>query len=163
MRRFVLPLAAVSLVLLIPATASASRATVKVATTAAGPVLVDSHGNSLYMFARDRRGKSACSGACAQNWPPLLTTSTPRAGSGVSKSKLDTVKRSDGKTQVRYHGHPLYTFIADQSAGDVNGQGINAFGGVWSLLKASGARVTGTPSSMPAPTPTPSPSPSYPY
>src|SRR4029078_5134807 len=100
----------------------------------------------------------------ARNGRPLLTTGKPKAGSGASASKLDTVKRSDGKTQVTYRGHPLYGFIADQSAGDVNGQGINAFGGIWSLLRASGAKVTGTgqqaPPSDPAPMPSP---PSYPY
>ena len=161
MRRFLLlPLALVLPVLLLPATAFAARATVKTASTNDGTVLVNQHGKSLYMFGKDRRGKSSCSGACAQNWPPLLTTSDPKAGSGVSSSKLSTVKRSDGKTQVTYAGHPLYGFIADQAAGDVNGQGINAFGGIWSLLMGSGSKVTGTPGQSPAPAPTPTPSPS---
>ena len=160
MRRFLLlPLALVLPVLLLPATAFAARATVKTASTKDGTVLVNQHGKSLYMFGKDRRGKSSCSGACAQNWPPLLTTSDPKAGSGVSASKLSTVKRSDGKTQVTYAGHPLYGFIADQAAGDVNGQGINAFGGIWSLLMGSGSKVTGTPGQSPPPAPTPSPSP----
>jgi predicted lipoprotein with Yx(FWY)xxD motif len=164
-RLMLLPLALVLPALLLPATAFAARATVKTASTADGTVLVDQHGKSLYMFGKDRRGKSSCSGACAQNWPPLLTTSKPKAGSGVSASKLSTVKRSDGKTQVTYARHPLYKFIADQAAGDVNGQGLNAFGGIWSLLMPSGAKVSGTPSSnpMPSPSPSPSPSPGYPY
>jgi predicted lipoprotein with Yx(FWY)xxD motif len=164
-RLMLLPLALVLPALLLPATAFAARATVKTASTADGTVRVDQHGKSLYMFGKDRRGKSSCSGACAQNWPPLLTTSKPKAGSGVSASKLSTVKRSDGKTQVTYARHPLYKFIADQAAGDVNGQGLNAFGGIWSLLMPSGAKVSGTPSSnpMPSPSPSPSPSPGYPY
>jgi predicted lipoprotein with Yx(FWY)xxD motif len=160
MRRFLLlPVLLVLPALVLPAAASAARATVKVASTSDGPVLVDQHGMSLYMFGKDRRGKSSCSGACAQNWPPLLTSGTPKAGSGVSKSKLDTVKRRDGKTQVTYNRHPLYGFIADMAPGDVNGQGINAFGGVWTLLTASGAKVSGTQGSNPAPAPSPSPSP----
>jgi predicted lipoprotein with Yx(FWY)xxD motif len=166
-RLMLLPLALVLPALLLPATAFAARATVKTASTADGTVLVNQHGKSLYMFGKDRRGKSSCSGACAQNWPPLLTTSMPKAGSGVSASKLRTVKRSDGKTQVVYAGHPLYTFIADQAAGDVNGQGINAFGGIWTLLMPSGSKVSGmgagTPSPTPMPSPSPSPSPGYPY
>jgi predicted lipoprotein with Yx(FWY)xxD motif len=161
MRRFLLlPLALLLPVLLLPASAFAAKATVKTASTNDGTVLVDQHGKSLYMFGKDSHGKSSCSGACAQNWPPLLTTSDPKAGSGVSAAKLSTVKRSDGKTQVTYHGHPLYGFIADQAAGDVNGQGINAFGGLWSLLMGSGAKVTGTGSGAPSPTPMPSPTPS---
>jgi predicted lipoprotein with Yx(FWY)xxD motif len=166
-RLMLLPLALVLPALLLPATAFAARATVKTASTADGTVLVNQHGKSLYMFGKDRRGKSSCSGACAQNWPPLLTTSMPKAGSGVSASKLRTVKRSDGKTQVVYAGHPLYTFIAAQAAGDVNGQGINAFGGIWTLLMPSGSKVSGmgagTPSPTPMPSPSPSPSPGYPY
>jgi predicted lipoprotein with Yx(FWY)xxD motif len=161
MRRLLLPLLALLLpVLLVPGTAFGATATVKTASTAAGTVLVNQHGKSLYMFGKDRHGKSSCSGACAQNWPPLTTSGKPKAGSGVSSSKLSTVKRSDGKTQVTYAGHPLYGFIADQAAGDVNGQGINAFGGIWSLLMGSGSKVTGTPGQSPAPAPTPTPSPS---
>ena len=162
MRRLILPLAAVCLAAVIPATASASRATVKTATTSAGTVLVDQHGRSLYMFARDHRGKSACSGACAQNWPPLLTTGKPKAGTGASAAKLDTVKRKDGKVQVTYRRHPLYRFAADRAPGDVNGQGLTEFGGLWSLLTGSGARVSGT-GTQPAPSPSPSPSPSPGY
>jgi predicted lipoprotein with Yx(FWY)xxD motif len=162
MRRFVLPLALLGLAAL-PATAAASRATVKLGSTDDGSVLVDGHGKSLYMFGKDRHHRSSCADACAQNWPPLLTSSDPKAGSGVSKSKLDTTERSDGKTQVTYAGHPLYRFVADQSAGDVNGQGINAFGGLWSLLRSSGSKVSGTGMPAPTPTPAPSPPPSYPY
>jgi predicted lipoprotein with Yx(FWY)xxD motif len=164
MRRLIVPLALVVPLALLPATASASRATVKVGSTSSyGSVLVDSHGMSLYMFGKDKHGRSSCANACAHNWPPLLTTGTPKAGPGVSKSKLDTVRRSDGKTQVTYDNHPLYGFIADQSAGDTNGQGLNAFGGLWSLLKRTGAKVTGSGAQQPAPSPSPSPSPSYPY
>ena len=155
-----LPLALVLPVLLLPATAFAARATVKTASTADGTVLVNQRGRSLYMFGKDRRGKSSCSGACATNWPPLLTTSKPKAGSGVSASKLRTVKRSGGKTQVVYAGHPLYTFAGDQAAGDVNGQGLNAFGGIWSLLMPSGSKVSGMGAGNPSPAPMPAPSPS---
>jgi hypothetical protein len=71
------------------------------------------------------------------------------------------VKRSDGKTQVTYGRHPLYRYVRDGAAGDINGQGLDAFGGLWWLLGPTGARVTGT-GSQPAPTPSPGPSPGYP-
>ncbi|HEX3318014.1 MAG TPA: hypothetical protein VHR88_08350 [Solirubrobacteraceae bacterium] len=159
MRRFLIP-SVLLLLLALPAAASAAAATVKTASTADGTVLVSQSGKSLYMFGKDRHGKSSCSGACGQNWPPLTTSGKPKAGAGASASKLGTVKRSDGKTQVTYAGHPLYNFVADQAAGDVNGQGINAFGGVWTLLRASGAKVSGTSSSSPSPAPAPNPAPS---
>src|SRR4051794_32894321 len=147
---FAFTAAVLASVLLVPS-ALAATARVSSGSTSMGSVLVDGHGRSLYMFAPDTRKKSACSGACVQNWPPLTTTRDPKAGSGVSASKLDTIKRSDGKLQVTYSGHPLYRFIADGAAGDVNGQGINAFGGRWSLLTPSGHRVTGSPGQTPAP------------
>jgi predicted lipoprotein with Yx(FWY)xxD motif len=160
-------LTALSIVALAAATvvpsALAATAHVNVGSSSAGSMLVDGHGKSLYLFGKDRHGKSSCSGACAHNWPPLLTTGKPKAGSGVAASKLGTVKRSGGKTQVTYAHHPLYGFIADGAPGDINGQGIDAFGGVWSLVAPSGSKLSGggsTPSpSMPAPTPPPS----YPY
>jgi predicted lipoprotein with Yx(FWY)xxD motif len=159
MRRLLSAAFVALLVVLVPAaTASASTAKVAVGTSSAGSMLVDGHGKSLYMFGADHGRKSACSGPCAQNWPPLVTTKPPKAGAGASARKLGTIKRSDGKTQVTYAGHPLYGFIGDSAAGDINGQGLNAFGGLWSLLAPSGARIA-SGGSQPTPSPSPTPSP----
>jgi predicted lipoprotein with Yx(FWY)xxD motif len=129
-----------------------------------GMVLVDSKGMTLYDFHKDKGTTSSCYGPCAAAWPPMLTEGEPTVGNGASASKLGTTERKDGTMQVTYAGHPLYRFDADQSPGDINGQGLTEFGGLWSLLKPSGARVTGTPGSQePAPTPSPSPPPTYPY
>jgi predicted lipoprotein with Yx(FWY)xxD motif len=106
--------------------------------TGVGSVLVDGSGRTLYMFERDTAGKSNCSGACAQNWPPAASTT---AGSGVAKGKLTTIKRSDGTSQAAYAGHPLYRFSGDQAAGDTNGQGQDAFGGKWYAVSATGSAV----------------------
>jgi hypothetical protein len=91
-------------------------------------------------IARDG-GRSMCSGPCAQVWPPLTTNGKPTAGSGVTASKLTTVTRSDGSTQVVYAGHPLYYVVGDTSAGATNGQGINNFGGLWWLLSPAGMAI----------------------
>ncbi len=37
-----------------------------------GLVLADSEGHVLYSFSKDTPGASACEGACAKAWPPLL-------------------------------------------------------------------------------------------
>ena len=66
----------------------------------AGSFLVDASGRTLYLFEKDKKGKSACSGACARNWPPALTSSKPSAGKGVSASKIGSIKRADGKRQI---------------------------------------------------------------
>jgi predicted lipoprotein with Yx(FWY)xxD motif len=106
-----------------------------------GSLLVDAEGRTLYLFQKDMGGKSSCSGSCAKTWPPDVTTASPKAGSGVSASKLGTVKRSDGTMQITYAGHPLYTYTADASPGQVSGNGINSFGGVWNAVQPSGSNA----------------------
>jgi hypothetical protein len=44
-------------------------------------------------------------------------------------------------------GHPLYFFQGDQSAGQLNGQGLDAFGAKWFIVSPSGKSVTGSASS----------------
>ena len=127
-----------------PKTATGNAATVGVASTDLGKVLVDSRGRTLYLFAADKGTTSACSGACATAWPPLRASGKPLAGTGTQASLLGTTKRSDGKPQVTYNGHPLYGYVGDQKAGDTNGQGLTAFGGGWFALTASGRQVTAT-------------------
>jgi predicted lipoprotein with Yx(FWY)xxD motif len=123
-----------------PATA-ASTAKVELVNTKLGKVLADGRGHTLYMFGKDKRSKSACSGACAQAWPPLTTTGKAKAGAGVSASKLGTTSRGGGVKQVTYNGHPLYGFIKDTGPRQTHGQGIVAFGGKWSLVSAAGRAV----------------------
>ncbi len=100
-----------------------------------GTFLVDSQGRALYLFLADTPTRSACTGGCANNWPPLLSGGMPQAGEGVDASKLGTLVRDDGTTQVTYNGHPLYYFAGDSQAGDTNGQGI---GGKWYLVSPDG-------------------------
>jgi predicted lipoprotein with Yx(FWY)xxD motif len=125
-----------------PKNANGQSATVGVANENLGKILVDTQGRTLYLFERDSGSKSACSGACAVEWPPLLATGKPTVGSGANASVVATSVRSDGKPQVIYNGHPLYLFSADQKAGDTNGQGVNAFGGLWYVLSSSGDEIT---------------------
>ena len=131
------------------ASSSGSRAdTVGVAKNASlGNILVDSQGRTLYLFRADKGTKSACSGECAVDWPPLRASGKPTAGSGVTASKLGTSPRSDGQAQVTYDGHPLYRFANDHKAGDATGQGLNAFGGAWYVLSPAGSAITGSSSS----------------
>jgi predicted lipoprotein with Yx(FWY)xxD motif len=114
---------------------------VSTARTSLGTVLVDSHGRTLYLFKADKGTESACSGACASAWPPLRVIGKPTVGDGATASKLGTTQRSDGKPEVTYNGHPLYTYIGDSKPGDVNGQGLTAFGGAWFALSPSGSSV----------------------
>jgi predicted lipoprotein with Yx(FWY)xxD motif len=121
-------------------------ATVRVAKTNLGKILVNSKGRTLYMFQADQGTTSACNDACALNWPPL-ENAAPKAGKGAKSSLLTTSTRADGKTQVVYNGHPLYTFQADTKAGNTKGQAVNAFGGLWYAVSSAGNAVTKAPSS----------------
>jgi predicted lipoprotein with Yx(FWY)xxD motif len=112
-----------------------------------GSVLVDGHGRSLYLFERDRNGKSNCYGGCAGEWPPLIASGKPHAKPGVKAALLRRTKRHDGRWQVTYRGHPLYTFAGDTSKGQTNGEGLDDFGGRWYLVSPAGAKVVGETSS----------------
>jgi predicted lipoprotein with Yx(FWY)xxD motif len=131
-----------------PKTANGQSATVGVANDNLGKILIDSHGRTLYLFQRDSGTKSACTGACAIDWPPLRATGKPTVGSGAAASSVAISARSDGKPQVTYNGHPLYLFSGDQKPGDTNGEGVNAFGGLWYALSSAGNEIVGsTPNS----------------
>ena len=121
---------------------SAASATVGVANSGLGSILVDSQGRTLYLWQADTGPKSTCSGACAAAWPPLLTTGAPTAGGGAKASLLGTTKRSDGAEQVTYNRHPLYLFTGDTASGQTTGQGSNGFGAPWYVLSPGGNQIT---------------------
>jgi predicted lipoprotein with Yx(FWY)xxD motif len=121
--------------------AAGSAAAVKTRHGKLGTFLVDGHGRTLYLFQKDKTARSTCSGACATDWPPLLTAGKAKGSGGARKALLGTTKRSDGTTQVTYKGHPLYTYIGDTKAGDTNGQGVSAFGARWYAVGPAGRRV----------------------
>jgi predicted lipoprotein with Yx(FWY)xxD motif len=125
--------------------ATRSNATVSLRKTKLGSILVNSRGRTLYLFAKDRNGKSACSGSCARFWPPLLTQGKPTAGAGLKASLMGTTRRSNGSRQVTYNRHPLYTYALDRRAGQTNGQGSAAFGAKWYAVSAKGTAVVKPP------------------
>jgi predicted lipoprotein with Yx(FWY)xxD motif len=118
---------------------AASGTALKTAHISGATVLTSSRGFTVYWFAPDTSTKSNCNGTCATIWPPVTGPAT--AGPGVTAAKLGTITRSDGTTQATYNGHPLYTYTADTSPGQANGNGINSSGGVWHEVTASGAAV----------------------
>ena len=130
-----------------PRTASGGPATVGVATTSLGKILVDSKGRTIYLFKKDRGTKSACSGDCASAWPPVRASGRPTVGGGANASLVGTTARADGKPQVTYNGQPLYLYEGDENPGDTNGQGLTGFGAPWWVLSAAGNEVTGQASS----------------
>jgi predicted lipoprotein with Yx(FWY)xxD motif len=138
-----------------PAThaAQAKGAVVSTAKTNLGRIVVNSSGRTLYLFEKDRNGKSACSGQCAVFWPLLITSGKPGVTGGAKASLIGTTRRADGRLQVTYNHHPLYTFVKDKKAGQTNGEGVNAFGAAWDAISPAGARIAKKMSSGTAVTP----------
>jgi predicted lipoprotein with Yx(FWY)xxD motif len=110
-------------------------------TTSLGTFLTDGQGKTLYLFEKDTGTTSTCTGACASAWPPFTTKGAPQAGSGVNSSMLGTTTRSDGSTEVTYHGHPLYYFAGDPGPGTTKGEGLKAFGAGWYVVNAAGNKI----------------------
>jgi predicted lipoprotein with Yx(FWY)xxD motif len=96
---------------------------------------------TVYLFEADKGTTSTCDGACASAWPPVTTEGKPMAAGGALNADLGTTKRSDGSEQITYKGHPLYYFEEDKATGDTKGQGSDAFGAGWYVMKASGKKV----------------------
>jgi predicted lipoprotein with Yx(FWY)xxD motif len=96
---------------------------------------------TVYLFAADTGSTSTCSEACAQAWPPVSTSGSPKAEGDAVAADLGTTTRSDGTKQVTYKGHPLYYYVSDSQAGETTGQGVNSFGAPWYVLSASGSEI----------------------
>jgi predicted lipoprotein with Yx(FWY)xxD motif len=122
-------------------TPKGAGATVTTARTKLGPTLVDAQGRTLYLFEKDKGTTSSCSGTCASVWPPLTTSAKAVAGGGVTAAELGSTKRADGKTEVTYAGHPLYTYAGDAQPGQLKGQGLDQFGAEWYVLAPSGHKI----------------------
>ena len=140
--KIALVIAAAALILAGVAGASkVSRPSVGVAQSKLGRILVDSRGRTLYLFENDKRGHSACAGACATYWPPLLTRGKPTAARAAKQALLGTTRRADGTTQVTYAGHPLYRFVQDTKPGQTTGQDLHDFGAGWYVLAPAGTKI----------------------
>jgi predicted lipoprotein with Yx(FWY)xxD motif len=133
--------------------ATQTHTTVSLRKTKLGSILVNSSGHTIYLFGKDRKGKSACSGSCAKFWPPLLSHGKPTGGPSVKLSLLGTARRSNGSLQVTYNKHPLYTYTLDKRAGQTNGEGTLAFGAKWYAISAKGTAVVKATSTTNCPYP----------
>ena len=121
--------------------ATHTPATVNVAKSRLGTILVDSHGHTLYLSVLDTNGSSSCTNvdSCFKTWPPLMATGTPHAGRGVDPILLGTVRRirPTGR-QVTYNGHPLYRYSQDTKPGQMQGQALFK---LWYVVTAAGAPI----------------------
>lgn len=113
---------------------------IKTMGTSKGTVLVNPAGLTLYWFANDTGTQSNCNGSCATYWRPVLGTAAAATGAALPHG-FGTIKRANGQTQITYDGHPLYTYTGDTAAGQINGNGLNASGGLWWAITPSGSEL----------------------
>jgi len=137
-----------------PAASGSTSVIVKIGKTDAGSVLTNAAGFTLYTFQADKGTTSTCYGSCAQFWPPVLGTAHLAAGQKIN-GHFGTTTRKDGKVQVTYDGHPLYTYAGDTQPGQSAGNGINQDGGIWNVITTAagggaGAGASAAPSSSPS-------------
>jgi predicted lipoprotein with Yx(FWY)xxD motif len=131
---------------------------VGVANSGLGRVLIDGRGRTLYLFEKDKHGKSSCAGQCATFWPPLIASGKPLATAGAKASLLGTTKRADGRLQITYNHHPLYSFVKDTNKGQTNGEELDAFGAEWYAISSAGSKVEKTDNQSSSSTDYPAPS-----
>ena len=135
------------------AKATSSAVAVNVRNTKLGKVLVDAKGRTLYMFTIDKGGKSNCTGACLKYWPVVTAPAgKPKEPSAVT-AKLGVTTARNGSRQLTAGGWPLYLYAGDNAPGDIHGQGVKTFGGVWYALSPSGTPIKMSPKSKPSSSP----------
>jgi predicted lipoprotein with Yx(FWY)xxD motif len=139
------------------ANTTASTVTIKTMHTSKGIVLTNASGMTLYWFAKDTATASNCTASCATYWPPVIGKPVAAAGTSLPHG-FGTIKRSNGQTQATYDGHPLYTYAADTSAGEVSGNDLNASGGLWWAVTPSGSDLMSGSSTKPSSSSSSSPS-----
>jgi predicted lipoprotein with Yx(FWY)xxD motif len=106
-----------------------------------GTVVIDGLGWTLYRFDADSATppRSACTGSCAEQWPPVLMQAGTPAYEGVDPSVVGTVARDDGRQQVTIGGWPVYRHASDSQPGAVDGQGAQ---GQWFAVTPSGGKAS---------------------
>jgi predicted lipoprotein with Yx(FWY)xxD motif len=91
----------------------------------------------LYYFAHDRPAAgdavavSGCAGPCLLGFPAFHAASAD-VGPGLHAADFGEITGTAGAPQTTYKGWPLYTFVDDGAAGDLNGDN---FAQVWFVLR----------------------------
>lgn len=102
-----------------------------------GKMLFDRNNQAIYIFQNEKSKAAKCYGACASDWPPVLTSGKPTALKGIKQRLLGTTKRKGGAKQATYAGHPLY-YYAHEGPGDVFCHNVVSYGGNWKVIHGSG-------------------------
>ena len=114
---------------------AASTTDVEIHNSAAGNIVTDERGFSLYVHLGDTASTTApvstCNAGCIENWP-AFDVQKPAVPEGLAAADFGSFDRGAGVKQATYKGWPLYFFGADAAPGDIKGDGVK---GVWFLVK----------------------------
>ena len=116
-----------------------------------GPHLADVGTRPYYLFTADQRAEgskaavSRCYDACAEAWPPLITSEPVKVQGNLDEGLLGSMKRTDGSVQVTFNGWPLYYYVkptggepASAEDSELSGHGKREFGGTWYMVAPDG-------------------------
>lgn len=81
-----------------------------------------------------------CTGECLEAWPPLTVEAgtEPTGSETLNPELIGTTELEDGTLQVTYGGFPLHYFSGDEGTeGELGGEGVEAFGGVWYVVSST--------------------------
>lgn len=101
-----------------------------------GTILVDGNGVSLYFFANDADGQSACMDGCLNSWP-IFYAEDPTFAEGLDPANFSVITHSNGEQQTTYKGWPLYYYApaADGQPEEAGATGGDGVGQVWFIAK----------------------------
>jgi predicted lipoprotein with Yx(FWY)xxD motif len=113
-------------------------------TSALGSVLTDGTGRTLYYFANDYNGETACLQTCLATWPIFHHDESLAIHQDLATEDFAVITRIDGQKQTTYKGWPLYYFAVDgkqEDAGETQGQAVD---GLWFAMKIYGIMYSNT-------------------
>jgi predicted lipoprotein with Yx(FWY)xxD motif len=119
---------------------SSTGAVLSTMNTSLGKVLVDGSGRTVYLLTSDAPHHSNCDASCLAYWPAVTAKTVPHRLPGISAPIATTAVSVGGKT-LTVGRWPVYTFAQDAAPGDVKGEGVKSFGGVWWAISPSGQPV----------------------
>lgn len=120
-----------------------ARPVLEIASTLAGPLLVDHRGYTVFMFTRDKRGRDVCRTikGCETDWPAVTVTGKLVLGPGVNRKLVGTIPYKGKERELTYGGRPLHTYKFDYAPASVMNVGNTQFGGDWWALSSTGTIV----------------------
>jgi predicted lipoprotein with Yx(FWY)xxD motif len=121
---------------------ASSKPALQLHNTKLGKLIVARNGFTVYAFDKDKTNKDACQSikACLVAWP-IVKPSTVLAGPGIKKSLIGTITLKNGKKQLTYKGHALYTYAGDSSPHETDNVNLKQFGARWPALNATGKLI----------------------